>query len=555
LTIAPLPAARHHSTAAEECRMTGRDIDVGRITSERAILQKCLDEGKNLETSIDEVKGRSYRKNEVRQAKLGVYRPPTARKAVIADMELIGEFQKRRLKVPSFMEAGPRARLLFNPHGVRAAIVTTGGLAPGLNCVIHAIVKRHCNTYGPCTGIFGVYNSFKGLCNLADNRVSLDPDTTEEWLDKGGSQLGSVRYHYDEDEQRGKRKKVKISEMASRIVTNLRNNNIDILYVIGGDGSLRVAHEIAQEDPTRSIVGIPKTMDNDILWVWQSFGFDTAVEQAKQTINTLRSEAEGTRRICLIELFGAESGFVAANAALASGHTDAVLIPEVFKAMSGPRISKRAFAKSSLGYLDELVDHIQTIVQNEPKNPHAVVVIAEGVGAMLEANGVAIGGIPVKKKEFLRQFEDLVKNRVKDAHGNTMAPFTNRPQHYVRAVPANSHDQIYCERLGALAVDNALAGYTSFVISQWLTEYVLVPTSLVIKGQKSIPVNGMFWKQVVSGTGQPLSKAEVPPEPEPQQTRRTSRSRKAEGTRPGRAARGKRGGRPKKKVARKSRRR
>jgi 6-phosphofructokinase 1 len=108
----------------------------------------------------------------------------------------------------------------------------------------------------------------------------------------------------------------------------------DILYVIGGDGSLKTAHEIAVRNPTRSVVGLPKTMDNDVLWVWQSFGFDTAVEQATRVINTLHSEAEATRRICVVELFGAESGFVAANAVLGSGHVDAVLIPEVFKALT-----------------------------------------------------------------------------------------------------------------------------------------------------------------------------------------------------------------------------
>lgn len=98
-----------------------------------------------------------------------------------------------------------------------------------------------------------------------------------------------------------------------------------------------------------------------------------------------------------------------------------------------------------------------------------------------------------------------------DAHGRPVEVFVNQPRHHIRAVAANAHDQIYCERLGALAVDNALAGYTDFMISQWLTEFVLVPLTLVEAGKKSIPVNGMFWKQVVSTTGQPLSPAEQPP--------------------------------------------
>jgi len=215
---------------------------------------------------------------------LGLFRPPTARKAVIADMELLRAFREKGLDEPSFLEAGPRAVLCYNPHTARAAIVTTGGLAPRLHCVIHSIVKRHVHTYSMDRArgrILGVYNSFRGLCSLADNLVELHPTMTEEWLDQGGSKLGSVRYFHN-----NKRGDEAIDEMADVITTNLGFNYIDILYVIGGDGSLRMVHEIAKRNPTRSIVGIPNTMDNAILWVWQSFGFNTAVEQVTHTINT-----------------------------------------------------------------------------------------------------------------------------------------------------------------------------------------------------------------------------------------------------------------------------
>ena len=365
-------------------------------------------------------------------------------------------------------------------------------MAPGLHAVIHSIVKRHHNTYGigqADAGVFGVYNSFKGLCNLADNLIVLNPALTEEWLDRGGSQIGSVRYY-----RGGERNDKGIAALVSIITEQLAVNNIDILYVIGGDGSLKVVNEIAKKNPTRSIVGIPKTMDNDILWVWQSFGFNTAVEQAERAINTLRSEAEGTRRICLIELFGAESGFVAANAALGSGHVDAVLIPEVFKALD---------PTGAETYLDKIVDHIRMKVQARRKNPHAVIVVAEGVETFLCKMGAIVGGTEVTKGSFISQLRGLIENRVRDAHDEPVPVFVNQPRHYIRAVPANTYDEIYCERLGALAVDSALGGYTGFMISQWLTEYVLVPTRLVIAGQKSIPVGGIFWKQVVNSTGQP----------------------------------------------------
>jgi 6-phosphofructokinase 1 len=192
---------------------------------------------------------------------------------------------------------------------------------------------------------------------------------------------------------------------------------------------------------------------------------------------------------------------VAANAALASGHVDLVLIPEVFKLLD---------ADTALKYLEEVITHIEQTVQREPHTPHAVVVVAEGVGAALQKSCTRIGGVQVTKESFVSQFTKMIRGGVLDAHGGQIPVFVNQPHHLIRAVAANAHDQIYCERLGALAVDNALAGYTDFMISQWLTEFTLVPLRLVSEGQKSIPVNGMFWKQVVSSTGQPLSPVERP---------------------------------------------
>jgi len=460
------------------------------MTDERLELTEHAREHRPFDTSIPNV-GRPSRPNPVQEDVLGLYRRPNAAKQVIADVDLLHKFESAGLPIPAFLEAGPRAHLQFGPSSVRAAIVTTGGLAPGLHVVIHSIVKRHTKTYSMANGrVFGVYDSFKGLCHLGSNHIELDATTTEDWLDHGGSRLGNIRYYPEAG----------IPAMVDAISTSLRGMNIDILYVIGGDGSLGIAHQIAKKNPTRSIVGIPKTMDNDIMWVWQSFGFDTAVEQATHVINTLRREAESTRRICIIELFGADSGFVAANAALASGHVDLVLIPEVFNLLS---------SEQAADYLEECILHVERQVRIDPRNPHGVVVMAEGVNDVLREKNVTISGKPVGR-EFVAQLKDLMQARVRDTHEQEMEAFFNQPRHNIRAVPANSHDHIYCDRLGALAVDNALAGYTDFMISQWLTEFVLVPLRLVGDRQKSIPVHGMFWKQVVSSTGQPLSPAEVP---------------------------------------------
>jgi 6-phosphofructokinase 1 len=471
--------------------------DVGRITSERQILEHAAAGLRSFETDVRLVNKERRDKNVAGEQRLGLFRGHTERKAVIGDVDLLGRFHSQDLEVPSFLEAGPRAVLRHDPQSVRAAIVTTGGLAPGLHCVIHSIVKRHFETYKIAGGkIFGVYDSFRGLCSLADNLVELNPIMTEDWLDQGGSQLGSVRYYHNDRSD-----PESISEMVTIINKNLRHNLINILYVIGGDGSMKVAHQIAAKNQKCSLVGIPKTMDNDILWVWQSFGFATAVEWATQVINTLHCEAESTRRIGLIELFGAETGFVAANATLASGHVDLVLIPEVFTLLD---------ENPAQNYLNDVVTHLKRKVRNEPHNPHGVVVVAEGVGTVLHEKGVSINGVKVSKDGFISQLATLIEGHVRDAHGRDVPVFMNLPRHYVRSFAANAQDHIFCERLGALAVDNALAGYTDFMISQWLTEFVLVPLELVQFGKKSIPVNGMFWKQVVSTTGQPLSPAEFP---------------------------------------------
>jgi 6-phosphofructokinase 1 len=456
-----------------------------RITSERAILRDYLKSGNDLPTFVGQV-GQPTIPNPVSEEKVGTYRSPDARKAATADMEVITEFIRLSKPVPSFLEAGPRRLFFHDPQSVRAAIVTSGGLAPGLNSVVHSIVSRHWNTYSINEarrgGVFGIYDSFVGLYNRPLDMIILNPGITEHWLERGGSMLGARRFS-----------EKKIEELADRITENLELNDINILYVIGGDGSLTVAHEIAKRVQGISVVGIPKTMDNDVLWVWQSFGFNTAVAKATEVVNTMHWEAESTRRVCIIELFGAESGFVAANAALASGHADLVLVPESFLPLSPQQYEQ---------LLGAYVEYVSRTVRDKER-AHAVIVLAEGVAELLKQRGVTLGGTPVTDRDFAAQLRDFLQGKLKDRLGRVVDVFVNQPRHNIRAVPANAYDQIYCERLGALAVDNALAGYTDFMISQWLTEYVLVPLELMTLGQKSIPPGGMFWKQVVSSTGQP----------------------------------------------------
>ena len=215
--------------------MRERRTDITSLGSERMILLDHLNELISINTNVAKIENSECVKNPISQDILGRFRDPGSRKAAITEMALLEQYHEKQRIIPSFLEAGPRAELCFDPDTVRAAIVTAGGVAPGLHCVIHSIVKRHYKTYSmeKADGkIFGIYNSFKGSCNLADNLLELDLKMTEDWLDQGGCKLGIVR-HFLKDKNEVE---LPVSSMAREITKNLNTNEIDILYVIGGDG-------------------------------------------------------------------------------------------------------------------------------------------------------------------------------------------------------------------------------------------------------------------------------------------------------------------------------
>ena len=455
------------------------------------------------------------------------------------------------LRQLSFPEAGPRAHLFF-PRGNRqlnVAILVSGGIAPGINAVIDGIVQRHwlyAEAHGDNKGltIMGLRNGFRAFDNVAQNHFLLAASSqhylgrqrrleTPNHVNEGGSILGTSRV---DDLIALERRE----EALRKIVRLLEDHGVDILYVIGGDGSMKAAHALwsiaraAQPRPTRplSVVAIPKTMDNDILWVWQSFGFLSAVEKAREVIEQLNTEVTSNPRLCVAQLFGSDSGFVVSHAVLASGtgHCDLALIPEVEFSM-----------EFIAGYL------ARKISERNQHLPHALVVLAETaipvdamkyVGAEgakpeieIELSGEEKAAIRTfqamrdKKLRIQGQTNDLLRTaglkivsrgleKMLLEHGSQnlyggatdwskLRGFTNEPRHLLRAIPPSSSDIIIGHRLGTLAVDNAMAGYTDCMIGQWLTEYVLVPLDLVVLGRKRIPDGGIFWKSVLAKTGQP----------------------------------------------------
>jgi 6-phosphofructokinase 1 len=426
-------------------------------------------------------------RNPQPESRVGNYRAPESRRAVLADMDFIMSFVEAGLPVPSLLEAGPREQLYFDPATVRAAIVTSGGVAPGLNRVVHAIVNRHWKTYGldPSRNgaVFGVFDGMAGLAEQPVDMMPLTPSDTAKWFNDGGSYLGSRR-EFKFDRQ----------VMAQRVAENLREAGIQILYIIGGDGSLSTAEKFYRMVPGTSVIGLPKTMDNDIPWVAQSFGFSTSVDKAAEIICAMHTEACATRRVGVMELFGADSGFVAANAAMASGRAALVLIPEMFAGLKSAEEIERAF-ETCLDSLREKVMH--------QDRAGAVVVIAEGVGPLMARRGAKIMGKEIEVDRFAQQVATrLQKNFLFDARRRAVTTFVNRPRHHIRAIAPNAADRTYCERLGALAVESGLAGYTGCMVSCWLNEYVLIPLSLAA-GKRSVATGGLFWKQVVLSTGQP----------------------------------------------------
>jgi 6-phosphofructokinase 1 len=300
----------------------------------------------------------------------------------------------------------------------------------------------------------------------------------------------------------------------------LKIKHMDIIYVIGGDGSMKAAHVLSnyalRENLDISIIGIPKTMDNDILWVWQSFGFASSIEWAKGAVRQINTEVASNPRLCIVQLFGSDSGFVATHTALASGVCDLVLIPEVpFK---------------SEVVVDYLINKLEERYRpgENGRSPYGIILLAE-TALPMDALGPKIlndSGLSSKEKgEIKNHFDNgcrikgqttdelrsaglkilssSIKKALRGKYWKQFRVLTIEPKQLIRSVPPSTLDIILGERLGSLAVDGAMAGYHDFMISQWLTEFVMVPLDLVVLGRKRIPSHGFLWKSVISTTGQP----------------------------------------------------
>ena len=380
--------------------------------------------------------------------------------------------------------AGPRRELYFDPSKTKCAIVTCGGLCPGINDVIRAITMEACHAYN-VPAVLGVRYGLEGFIpKYGHELMELSPDKVSNIHQFGGTILGSSRGPQPPED----------------VVDALERMNVNALFLIGGDGTMRAAIRIYEEVKRRnlriSIIGIPKTIDNDINFISPSFGFETAVDKAAEAIQCAHTEAVGMHNgIGLVKLMGRESGFIAAHATVSIKEVNFVLVPEV------------AFTLEGEGGL------LPALEQRLHARKHAVIVLAEGAGQHLlsQTNKTDASG-----NIILADIADYLRAEINRYFAEKKLPVGIKyidPSYIIRSVPANANDRVYCGLLGQQAVHAAMAGKTGMVVAKLMGRYVHLPLSLVTLKRQKLNIASDYWRSVLESTGQLGLKGMVPEAP------------------------------------------
>ena len=371
-----------------------------------------------------------------------------------------------------FELAGPRAKLFFDPKKTRAGIVTCGGLCPGLNNVIRSLFLELHYGYG-VNQVIGFRNGYGGL----DPECGVEPvEITCQFVDgihqEGGTILGTSRGPVN----------------IQRAVENLIARKIDILFTIGGDGTQRGANDLYEEARKRghplSVVGIPKTIDNDVGFVSRTFGFLSAVEEAKRVLDCAHTEARSVQRgISLVKLMGRHAGFLTVGAVVASQDVNFALIPEVpFK----------------------LAVFLAALKERMQNKSHAVIAIAEGAGQdLLSGNPDARDASGNVK---LKDIGPFLREKIEAFFKAEKIPVTIRyfdPSYEIRSRPANCEDALLCDLFARHAVHAAMTGKTGVVIGFLHERFIHVPIGLLATHTKRLDPGSGWWRSVLATTGQP----------------------------------------------------
>lgn len=387
------------------------------------------------------------------------------------NLKTVESYQEAGKKPPCFEIAGPREKIYFDPAKLKCGIVTCGGLCPGLNDVIRAIVLSLFHHYG-VRNVFGFPYGFEGLSHRHGHvPIELNPNVVRNIHQQGGTILGSSRGPQE------------VPEM----VDTLEQMNVGMLFTIGGDGTLRGAQEIAEEIERRNlkiaVIGVPKTIDNDISYVQQSFGFVTAVSEATTAIYSAHAEASGARNgIGLVRLMGRHAGFIAAYATLANSDVNFCLVPEV-------DFTLEAFLKALQARLE--------------KRGHAVVVAAEGAGQdLMGTTGERDASGNIRLVDIGIFLKDRITAHFKEQGIETNLKYID-PSYIIRSMPATPPDSAFCLVLGHNAVHAGMAGRTGMVVGYWKNEFTHVPISATVSQRKQMDPKDKLWTGVLSSTGQP----------------------------------------------------
>jgi len=374
-----------------------------------------------------------------------------------------------------FELAGPRAQLFFDPRQTRAGIVTCGGLCPGLNDVIRSLFLQLHYAYG-VKEVLGFRGGYQGLDPARGEKpIVLTPEFVDDIHKEGGTVLGTSRGPVD----------------MGLAVDNLIQRGVNMLFTIGGDGTQRGGNELFQEAKQRghalAVVGIPKTVDNDVAFVARTFGYLTAVQEAGKVLDRAHTEARSVRNgIAMVKLMGRHAGFIAAGATVASQDVNFTLVPEVPFKLDGER-----------GFLAALKNRIL-------KREHAVVVVAEGAGQdLLTASGEERDASGNAKLKDIGLF---LRERIEADFKAAGIPMVMRyfdPSYFVRSSPANAEDSILCDLFARHAAHAAMAGKTGLVIGYLHDEFIHVPIELLTSRKKRLDPDGFAWSAVLAATGQP----------------------------------------------------
>jgi 6-phosphofructokinase 1 len=371
-----------------------------------------------------------------------------------------------------FELAGPRSRLFFDGAKTCAGIVTCGGLCPGLNNVIRSLVRELCLGYGVAS-VLGFRDGYGGLDpERGAEPVRLTPELVNDIHRNGGTFLGTSRGPVD----------------TGRAVDNLIRRGVNILFTIGGDGTQRGANELYQEARRRghplSVVGVPKTIDNDVGFASRTFGFFSAVEEAVHVLTCAHTEAESVPGgIGLVKLMGRHAGFITAGATVASQDVNFALIPEVPFALEPflAALKQRMLAKS-----------------------HAVIAVAEGAGQDLLA--AAGGERDASGNVKLQDIGPFLRGRIEEYFKAEGIPVVLRyfdPSYLIRSSAANSEDALLCDLYARHAVHAAMAGKTGIIIGFLHERFIHVPIELLAGHTKRLDPASGWWRSVLATTGQP----------------------------------------------------